>query len=296
MSYVQREIDVTVQLGSGTFGTTTYDTVTLTGLRVSATIVKAGGLAMNAADTRVYGVPLPIMNQLSTLGLKYQAQRNNRVTISAGNVGQAKAIVYTGTITDAWVDFGSQPQVAFHISSASLGFDKVRPSAPNSFPNGGDVTVMLASLASQAGYDFVNNGVSGVSLGPSYFPGTLPEQIEACATHAGIQYVFDDAAAGSHKLIIWPAGGSRDGSLPLISKDNGMMGYPTFNSQAIAVQCEFNPAISFGSIVQVQSSITPANGQWQVIGLTHDLESMTPGGRWMSSISCAAPGSPSMHS
>ena len=251
---------------------------------------------MNAADIRVYGAPLTVMNQVSTLGLKYQAQRNNRVTISAGNRGEAKSIVYTGTITDAWVDFGSQPQVALHIASASLGFDKVRPTTPNSFPQGGDVVVMLASLASQAGYDFVNNGVSGVRLGPSYFSGTLPDQIEACATHAGIQYVFDDAAAGTHKLVIWPAGGTREGSIPLISKSGGMIGYPTFNSQAIAVQCEFNPAISFGTLVQIESSIIPANGKWQVIGLTHDLESETPGGRWMSSLACAAPGSPSLHS
>ena len=296
MSYIVREIDVTVQLGSGTFGTTTYDTVTLTGLRVSATIVKAGGLAMSSADIRIYGAPLSVMNQLSTLGLKYQAQRNNRVTISAGNAGQAKAIVYTGTITDAWVDFGSQPQVAFHIASASLGFDKVKPDAPNSFPNGGDVVVMLASLASQAGYDFVNNGVTGVRLPPSYFKGSLPEQIEDCATHAGIQFAFDDAALGSHKLVIWPAGGTREGSLPIISKDTGMIGYPTFSSQFISLQCEYNPAISFGSLVQVQSSITPAASKWQVIALTHDLESITPNGRWLTVLSCGTPGSPSLHS
>ena len=287
MTYAAREIDVTIQLGKGAFGNSGFNTVKLVGLRVQATVTKAGGLSMNAADVRVYGAPLDVMNQVATLGQPFGGQRNNRITLEAGSAGGVKSVVYVGTIQEAWTDFGAQPQVALHLTSTALGFDMLAPAPPTSYPTQADVAQVMADLAERGGYSFLNDGVQGVTLSPCYFPGTIPDQIRTCAQHAGINYIFDEAGVGLHKLIIWPGGKGRTGALPLISPANGMIGYPTFDSQGIAVRTEFNPTIRYGAQVQVQSDITPACGPWFVIALAHELESQMPGGAWFSQIFAA---------
>ena len=294
MSYLVREIDVTIHLGKGAFGNSGFDTVSLTGLRVAATITKAGGLSWNSADIRIYGVPLAIMNQLSTLGLKYLDQRNNTVTLTVGD-SSGKAIVFVGTIQDGYADFGSQPEVAFHIFAVTAGFDRMKPVPPTSYKGATDVVTIISGMAAQAGYNFTNNGVTGVVLSNPYHAGTIPDQIKEVARAAGINVAIDDASTGTNQCVIWPKGGSRAGSIPTISPASGLIGYPTFNSQGITFKTLFNPAIGFGATIQMQSSITPACGNWDVIGLVHELESITPGGQWTTVVDAARVGSDAIH-
>ena len=94
MSYVERLIDLTITLGATpqnpnpTFQGTASNTVKITGLRTSVAIVKAGGRGLSTAQVRVYGLPLSVMNQLSTLGVPivYWVGKNT-ITIEAGGVG-----------------------------------------------------------------------------------------------------------------------------------------------------------------------------------------------------------------
>ncbi|MGA9869288.1 MAG: hypothetical protein WBQ75_22880, partial [Acetobacteraceae bacterium] len=162
-----------------------------------------------------------------------------------------------------------------------LGFvglqDAMRPVPPTSYPGTPDAAVILAGLADQMGYAFENNGVS-VILSQPYFPGTARTQALACAKAANIEMFIDDT---SQTLAIWPKGGNRGGEIPLISKDTGMVGYPAYSGgQQMRVTTLYNPSIRFGGQVKVQSSITPADGEWTVNKITHHLESMMPGGEW----------------
>jgi hypothetical protein len=289
MAYVTREIDITVTLGTGTLGDGQGNSVKLTGLRVECTIVKAGGLSFNTADIRVYGMPLHLMNQLSTLGQVYMAVRNNTVKIEAGDAGSVKAVVFFGVITDGFVDFAGQPDVCFHIVSRTALTAAVKAVPPTSYPGPVDAVTVLQSLATLGGFTFQNNGVSGVRLPACYFPGTVTDQIRACVEEAGINSTIDDASVGN-VLVIWPRGGVRNGTVPLISPDTGMIGYPTFNSMGVAVRTLYQPGLSFGALFQITSSITPANGQWQVFSLIYELSSQAPGGPWMCLIEAARRG------
>jgi hypothetical protein len=50
-SYVQRQINVVITLGQGTFGQTGQNTVTLSGLRVKCDINKGGFPALDSAQS-----------------------------------------------------------------------------------------------------------------------------------------------------------------------------------------------------------------------------------------------------
>ena len=101
-SYVARAIDLTITLGTGTFGATGQNTVKLSGLRIVANIVKGGFPSMDRAELQVYGVPLAIMQSVSTLGINpAQVRDHNDLLIEAGDAINGMSVVYNGHIQDA---------------------------------------------------------------------------------------------------------------------------------------------------------------------------------------------------
>ena len=289
-SFVRRRITVMLTLsaagaaqpGPGDAG----DTVTLQGLRVSAAISKAGGKSQGAAALRIYGLSRSTMNKFSiATGTPMVIATNNIATVLAGDDTNGMSMVYQGTISGAWGDYGAQPDVAFSITGLAALQQAIVPVPATSYRGGADVASIMSSLAQKMDLKFENAGVSGITLADPYFPGTAYEQAERCAQHAGIHMTVDDGT-----LAIWPAGGARGGSIPLISPQPGMRGYPVRTSQGIELETLFMPSIRIGAKVKVQSIITPACGIWYVNQLDHNLESETPNGAWFTRISCVPPG------
>lgn len=298
MALIRRLIDVTFELGEGSYGTGGANTVTLSGLRVSANVQNAGGRSMGAAEVRVWGMTLSKMNQLSTLGMVVTAQRKNVLTLSAHNEGEPPATFFKGTIYDAWADLNSQPDVAFVVSAKTALFEAVKTATPISIRGSADVANMLSGIASQMGFSFENSGVTS-KLSNSYFAGSLRDQAQRIVKQAGIQW----NACENGVLAIWPAGSTRNGANPIVSSETGMIGYPSFTANGIMLKTIYNPSIGLGTKLSVRSSIqtilskaenpaTPAkaSGDWVVYKIDHQLESLLPHGKWYSSILAAPVG------
>lgn len=285
MSFKKRVIDVTFQLGQGNLGETGANQVKLSGLRISADIIKAGGPSMGTAQLQIYGMTLEKMNQFSTLGQRPTTQRKNIITVEAGNEGEAMATVFSGNITNAWFNGAAAPNVPFQVLAHVGGFDAVNPLAPTSYKGSVDVATILSGLANKMGKNFENNGVS-VQVSNPYYTGSARDQALQCVKDAGIQWNGLD----ENKLAIWPSGQSRGGAVPLVNKDTGMMGYPTFTSQGVQIDSEYNPSIGFGSKIKVQSILDGANGEWVTFYLSYGLDANLPKGRWSMTMKAARPG------
>jgi hypothetical protein len=147
---------------------------------------------------------------------------------------------------------------------------------------------MMSGLAAQGGFHFENSGVNQQFFYP-YSPGAVREQIERVAAKANINWVIDPT---TNTLAIWPKGTARGDLIPLISKDTGMIGYPTWGDGdgTIWITTIYNPSIHYGQRVQLESSIPQASHQWDIISLTHELASMTPGGAWRTRFQGVLPG------
>lgn len=293
MALAQRLIDVTFALGQSqpgsgagpsTFVESGTNQVTLSGLRVAAKVVKAGGPAMSTLELRVYGMTLSLMNQLSTLGMIATHVYKNSVLVEAGDADSGMATVFIGTITNAWADFQAAPDVAFHVEAHTGLLENVTPAKPSSYTGATSVATIMSSLATQMGLTFENGGVTTVLANP-YFYGSPRAQALACARAANCEWIIDDGV-----LAIWPKGSARNGEAPLISPGTGMRGYPAYTSKGIAVETLYNPSVGYGKNIVVQSSLTPANGTWVTYSLDHDLESMVFDGQWFTRIEAARPG------
>jgi hypothetical protein len=279
MTFARKEIEVTISLGTGQFGDTGANTVTLSGLRVKADIQQFGGDAMPQVQLRIFGLPLKMINQLTTIGpINSSVMYQNSVLIAVGDAGAALTTIYSGTIWQAWGDFNQMPDTSLNISAVGGLAASLKPVGASSYPGSADVGTIMQALATTAGFGFVNSGVS-VQLSNPYFPGTAFAQIRECAQAANINFAIDNGV-----LQIWPKGGTRTGTAPLISPATGLVGYPAFSSNGLMLTTIFNPAVVIGGLIQVQSSIAPACGQWIATQISHSLESETPGGQWFTHI------------
>lgn len=277
--FTKKLIDLTITLGSGDFGENVGDTVTLRGLRIVADIVNPGGPSMGMCSLRVYGLKNDMMNKLTTIGVINNAIRvKNAILVAAGDAETGMQSVFQGTISEAWADYNSAPEVAFHVV-AYAGLDAaVKPVGATSYIGATDVAGMMQTISNEMGLIFENNGVD-VKLSNPYLSGTNLTRVRNLATAAGFRYTVDRGV-----LAIWPSNGARGGEIPLISSENGMIGYPSLSSKGMGINMIFNWNIRFGAKVQVQSSIPMACGEWNVFDISHSLASEMPDGPWFTSI------------
>jgi hypothetical protein len=278
MSFARKRIDLTFSLGTGTFGNSGANTITVTGLRVRVDAKATGGDAQPTLAMKVFGLPQDMMNQLTTVGLINQGMRNNNsVLVAAGDDGSTLSTVFSGDINQSWADYDEIPTVCLNVMGTAGALANLKPVAALSFQGTADVASIMQRLAQTMGLGFENNGVNAKLQNP-YFSGTALAQMRACARAANIYAQIDRGV-----LAIWQKNGQRGTDVPIVSADNGMVGFPKFSSNGIQVSTLFNPSLRIGQMVQVQSSLLPANGQWEVMQIGHSLDSETPNGHWFSS-------------
>ncbi len=280
MSFRRRTIEVTIKLGAGSFGEDLGDQITLSGHRIACEIMATGGALQGTANVRIYGLTLDTINRLTTIGpTMTEIRGKNSISITAGNVGEVLTQIYLGTIDTAYADFQAMPEVVLNISALSAAAAAVRPVPPSSFQTSASVSTIMRGLAELARFDFEDNNVTG-SLANPYFSGTALDQIKACSRDAGIDYYIDRGV-----LAITPKNVARGGEIPTISPATGMVGYPMFSSQGLSVTCEFQPTVRLGGKINVETSLTAANGNWNVFTVMHSLECENRGGPWFTVIS-----------
>jgi hypothetical protein len=284
LSFTQKAITYTISLASGG-GMTTHP-----GLRSTCEITNAGGPSFGTADITIYGMTLSEMNSLTTLGTNVNVVHDNKISVLAGDSAGNMSLVFKGTMILAWVDAQNMPEVCFRIHAMGGAYEAVMPSKPTSVQGSGDVATVMGQIAQKMGMQFENNNVN-VKLQNLYLSGSYRQQMLELVEHAGIQGFIENGT-----LVIVPNGKARNGGGVIASKQTGMVGYPTYFQGGIIVTMLFNPALRLQDKIQVQSELTPASGSWVIFNLVHELDAVTPHGRWFSIVKAgniSADGQPS---
>ena len=274
----KKQLRFVITLGTGKFGSSSNDTITLQGFRATADIDKAGGMMMGTLRAKIYGVKQADMNSVTTLQWKPGSRIANTVEVYAID-GSAETLVFAGNIVNAWGDYQNMPDVFLHIQAASAAAAALRPVQPRSFKGGVDVASVMAQIAHSMSFAFENNGVN-VKLVDVYLPNTDLEQARDLAKAAGIGLWIDDKVLAITQTPTTPRGTL----IPLISPASGMVGYPTFDGYGVNARLLFNPAVQFGGRVKVESDVLRACGEWVVACIGHHLESEKAGGAWFSTV------------
>ena len=287
MSLTRRRIDVTVTLGRGNFGEDGQDTVTLKGLRVSATIQKFGMPGLDMANVRIYGATPNFMNKVTRLGKPLTEVRDNTLVITAGDDESGMSQVFSGVINTAYTDFGGAPETSINLSAVGGIKALAKPVAPISFQGGVSAATVCQQIAASMGLGFKNSGVN-VQLNNVYLPGTALDQLRKLKTSANCN--IDPASGPTGQVVeMWPLDGKKGDLAPLLSAESGLVGYPRYSDTGVAVTALYRPGFLFGAQFNLKTELEAANGAWIIRGLTYDLESETPGGSWFCDIDAYRP-------
>jgi hypothetical protein len=274
----KKDLKFVITLGTGKFGSSDNNQITLQGFRAIAEIDKAGGVQMGTLRAKIYGVSQSNMNSITTLMWRPNTYIPNTIQVYAID-GLAETLVFSGNIVNAWGDYQGMPDVYLHVQASTAFLNALKSVPPRSFNGVIDVATIMGQIASSMGYAFENNGVN-VKMSNVYLANTGLEQAKELAQAAGIGLYIDDTI-----LAITPTPYLPRGSIiPVISKFSGMVGYPTFDSIGVNFITLFNRAITFGGSIKIESDIKQAAGQWVVTSVSHRLESNKPGGAWFSNI------------
>jgi opacity protein-like surface antigen len=273
----KKELRFIITLGTGKFGSSSNNQIQLEGFRSTVVIDKAGGMMMGTLRAQIYGVKQSDMNSITTLQWKPRSLIPNTVEVYAID-GAQETLVFTGNIVNAWGNYQGMPEVFLQIQAQSAYFAQLTPVAPRSYKGQIDVASIMAQIARTMGFTFENNGVN-VQLSDMYLANTGLEQAKTLSRAAGIDLYVDDGI-----LAITPPNTPRKGLIPEISKETGLIGYPTFDGSGINFQILFNPSVVFGGAIKLKTDIVQAAGQWVVTSVGYNLESEKPGGAWFATV------------
>jgi hypothetical protein len=267
-----------ITLGTGAFGSSKNNQITLQGYRAVVDIDKAGGMMMGTLRAQIFGVSQSDMNSITTLQWKPKAFIPNTVQVFAID-GNQETLVFSGNIVNAWGNYQAMPNVFLMIQAQAAYFNQLQAVAPTSYKGSIDVAAAMFQLAANMGLTFENNGVNGIVLQNQYLPNTYLEQAKTLAQAAGIWLYVDGDV-----LAITPANQPRNKPIPVISAATGMVGYPTFDGVGVNFQTLFNPSLVFGGSIEIQTTIPQAAGVWIATTIAYKLESEKPDGAWFALI------------
>lgn len=269
-SFIKRRMQVNLTLNSGEFEGGGNSKV-VTDLAIKATIEKLGPPDFAKASVEISGMSCNEIERLTTLNYIPMMTKRHYINIYAGDDNSGLSEVFAGSIVSASGDF-SNPEVVFKIE-AEVGFwGRVKPQGPSVINGPQGVDSFISSCASQADMTFTNEGVSAQLQEGDMFNGSPVEQARQAANKVGADLLIDD-----DEMILIPKQGSRSGgSMFLLNRDTGLLGYPAISANGIELKAIFNPAFRFAGLFELQSAVPKTSGVWRIVKLTHKLSANDP--------------------
>lgn len=293
-TFVQRLMDVTFTLSSGTFSNG-KNTLTVSGLRMTANVK----LTANASELKasIFGLSGDVMNRLLAVketSAPWKNQVNNiRLEVYTSD-NPTRFTLFNGQIIDSLADFNDVPEVPLKITASGTFHLQSVVVINKSFKGASRVSDIMEYLAGQigAGLDNVNVDKSFI-LRDHICQGSAIACIEAVARAANIDWNLETAgtqtAGIAATLTICQKGTVRKDATIEIHEANGLMGYPVIHSGMVDVRCLFSPFYLPHKKVKLFSKEQPvANGEYYIAEVAHHLDSENPGhSAWDSKLTLA---------
>lgn len=286
-SYSEKLILVRVALREGVFHSSGLDVKEITRVPLSVKIEKLGPPDFSKATVTARGLLMEDMEQMSTLAMAPIFRTRNLIQVYAGDSEASMHLAFSGDIADAHADMNSSPDPTFVFDCQIGYFGSLEVQSPTAIQGTMQAAQFISAQASRMGFQFRNLGVTA-PLTDSVLSGSPMEQAQQAAREVGAELLADDGV-----LTLSPAGGPPvdPGRHPfLLSKDTGLLGYPTIGTDGIHIRSLYHPDYRLGEIIELQSLVPRASGLWRIIKLSHNLTAFDPsGGPWESEMTTFYP-------
>lgn len=255
-------------------------TLVYEGVETHVQIEKPGEPDQNKATIELYNLTMDAMRDMTTLAFRPLQTKKNLIVIFAGDETEGMSQCFAGEIDTAYADFSGAPTIKMHIEAAAGSYPSLKASPPIAVKGSQSAASLIEQFAKESGYTFVNNGVTA-SVKNAVLNGSPVQKMRTVAGMVGCELLVDD-----NVVKIQPYDkGLDEGNAVLMSKDAGMLGYPTFTSEGIKMRCLYNPDLQLGGMVDVDTVVPGAKGTWKITKLSHSLvANAVSAGDWFSEI------------
>lgn len=250
------------------------------GLETHVAVEKPGEPDQNKCTVEIYNMSMDAMRDMTTLAFRPLQSKNNTIAVYAGDEINGMSQCFAGEVQTAYADFSGAPTIKMHIEAAAGAYAALKASGPIAVNGTENAADLIQQFAKEAGYSFRNNGVSA-QVKNAVLNGSPIQKARSVAGMVGCELIIDD-----NTVIIQPFDKGLDaGNATLMSKDSGMLGYPTFTSDGISLKCLYNPDLQLGGMVEVKSVVPGAEGTWKITKLSHSLvANANSPGDWFSAV------------
>jgi hypothetical protein len=278
-SYNIKTLRAEIQLGTGNFQGTSKNTYTIEGLAMSAKIEKVGLPDLNKCALSITGMKYDVMEQLTVLGFRKLTSAKNLLTLYGGTQGETLPVLFSGDITKAVADFKNAPDVVFQINATTGAYSVKKAAPPLSIQGDAAAADLAQRWAAEMGYSFKNAGVV-TRVNNCVFNGSPMQKLRMLAEQYHIDTIIDDG-----EVIIQPRGTVRKtGTIPYLTEQSGLFGYPAFTDKGIQLVALYNPDFKRGGLIRVKSIVPRASGEWKIVKLTHSVSAYSKNAEWFSEI------------
>jgi hypothetical protein len=275
-SFSKKQLKFIFRIDQGTFDNSKTNTLEFVGLRASVQIGKVGAAQMSSATCEIFGLAQSEMNALTVVQWSKNWLGKNTIEIYAlDDDNTYTTLVFAGNVINAFGDYTNMPDVALYVHAQNAYYDNQKPYAVTTFKGSVDAATAIEKICKNLGYHFENNGVN-VKINNLYAWNSGIQQIRDIAIAGGFDVYFDDKT-----VSITRSGQPRFDYKCDVSPTTGMIGYPTFDGWGVTVWVNFNPLLTYGGTINVQSELPNANGIWKVVSLIYILESQMPDGQFL---------------
>jgi hypothetical protein len=281
MAFTQKELQFT-------FSGAASGTLSVSGLRAVANIQANQGRLGTQAQVKIWGLSMAQMNAYSARIPTALGVDQFELLIEAGDLGDNLSQVVLAPIWESFIDLGDAPESAFEVNVAGI-YLGANPIAAQSQPGAQSAEGLIASLCAAARLTFSNLGGAHAVLRNQATYGSVIDQIDQIADAAKFAWSLSGGT-----ISVWPRGSTVDDVVIDVGPGTtpAMVGYPRYWEQGIIVTLLFNQQVQLGRQMNVMgSSLTKANGLWNIVNAQHSLSTMVDRGPWFTTAVLAAPDS-----
>lgn len=236
-------------------------------------INKVSGFVGSDCTATIYGMLIDDINAMLKIN-SYEADLQTPISdieIFAGyevDVNGYPPLVYKGAIWESNPDFNAENRSRPLIIKSYNGWEQSGNLSPayivkNKIP----LKTLFEELAAKfTGCSTVISGTDGQFAESVIFEGSSWQQIQQACANYGYAFKLDD-----NVIKIAPIGQPMVKQVLTISPDDNLLGYPTSAGFTATIRTRFNPAIQFGMLINLDTSVEAYQGGWFINGLSHHL-------------------------
>lgn len=248
--------------------------ISISNARASVSLQSSGNLFGTQVSVSLYGLGLEYIAALSSKAMGLFGASSESVSM---DIFVEDTKIFSGFMTSSIANMNMVPNAPLMITATANAELQKNTSPPFSFNGSISFSDAIGAICKTVGYSPLVRGLDGVVMTNPHYEGSIFDQLVRMC------HDFDiTMSVMAPTISFWPRNATKDDSVPLISAEYGLIGYPIFSNGGIMFQTQFSTLLTTGRNINIKTAVPHIDGQYKLSTVTHELSTWTEDGPWHS--------------